>query len=75
MRKALEQKVADAVANRDATIGSFREETHRSFLLPDQVYIDFAYRLVSVQSVVDSAKKELYTWLRKNGEAIEHKEL
>lgn len=91
MRKVLEQKVADAVARRDAVVASFKEQLNHEQIqykfvfhlahIPnrqygeDKEFVDFAYRMVQEQGSVDSAKKELYIWLRKNGEAVEHKEL
>lgn len=91
MRKVLEQKVADAVAKHAAILASFKEELNHEqskyqFVLhlahipnrnygADKVFVDFAYRMVQEQSSVDSAKKELYTWLHANGETVQHKDL
>ncbi len=91
MRKALEQKVADAVVKHAAVLASFKEELNNEqskyhFVLhlahipnrkygADKVFVDFAYRMVQEQSNVDMAKKELYTWLHANGENVKHKDL
>jgi len=65
MRKALEQKLADVRMRRDIVA---TQERGRDI-------VAFAYRLVAAQGTVDQARKELYIWLRKNGEAVKHKEL
>lgn len=91
MRKVLEQKVVDAVARRDAVVASFKkqlnsEQSQHKFVfhlahIPNRKYgenkglVDFAYQLVQEQGCVDSAKKELYIWLRANGEDVQHKDL
>ena len=91
MRKALEQKVADAVARRDAVLASFKEQlnheqTQYQFVLhlahipnrkygADKNFVDFAYMMVQEQGSVDMAKKELYTWLHANGEDVQHKDI
>lgn len=91
MRKVLEQKVADAVEKHAAVLASFKEQLNHEqskheFIFhladipnrkygEDKNFVEFAYRLTQVQTSLDSAKKELYTWLRANGETVKHKDL
>lgn len=91
MKKTLEQKVTDAVARRDAVLASFKEQLNHEqseyqfvFHLADipnrkygadKNFVEFAYGLRTAQNAVDRAKKELYAWLRANGEDVKHRDL
>ena len=64
MLTAFVQKLVDARLRRDKVITRERGDL-----------VEFAYRIVSAQSTVDQAKKQLYMQMRSEGSTIKHKDV